>query len=824
MDSNWWMQKWPMKYLKEHLRWQLANSLDVTTTTGLGYPTFAAQLFIGDSRAYLSEQIDLIRARSRDSATISLLQDYERRGGTIQGVQFALEMIRHVAQTYIPAYFQSEEGAQLRRNLEQLPPYTRGYYGYQQTELSMCNCPQCQHPNHTPANSSVESSRQDLIRRQRSMPSDRISASVNRIRYTSEPQGTEYTGSVSSVTSSTTQAGESTTQNYGFQSPSVNTMIQNQWFQVSSMPLNAGNTGLRPSGSINREKSYCVCDCEKCRLESDPDQTQRLTLGSDHKVPCRLLQGNTRPENMDQGQRLGDSSLHNSEIASRPSQLYLDSDNTTETENSDETFLKDVSDPGSQQISETKATAGIKQTEQDSANDIRRLCARSDNGQHRLGDKIASCPVCKRYAGAIPKKGQRPRNSSTPQKTEETETDLRRSWHGSQEHETNENLRKILSDSVLSVSSARSSGESNTQSSENSIEATMLVRISSGSRSSSETNARLNSTNSSGSGESYLDGEIYQNNLDSGNTRLLVEQQACSRNIVQSDSSNCSGQQPTQEHVSSYPQNTVQNEIHNQNRDTITLESVPRGSLYAASARSDGDMRAGNINRESRDSDRTYLSCDRPGSNNRRESESSVDFERRVGDSNLGARARDRMSGDCESRSGDFQSGDFVLVTFSWNGNTDREEFIQDVITFCKKLRESGIRVKIDMDESSYASLRLNKLDWIDRNVREAKYVIVCITPTYATDTREPDPRVQAAPRSSQLNARYIFDKLREEYYRNHSQNRRVIPVMFSDYETEFEHVPECMRSTLIYSYPNSVRQIVQAILGVGVFHPNELP
>lgn len=99
--------------------------------------------------------------------------------------------------------------------------------------------------------------------------------------------------------------------------------------------------------------------------------------------------------------------------------------------------------------------------------------------------------------------------------------------------------------------------------------------------------------------------------------------------------------------------------------------------------------------------------------------------------------------------------------------------------------------------------------------------MIACITPTYAVDTREPDNQNQASPRSSQLNARYIFDKLREEYYRNQAQNRRVIPVTFPHYGTDDNHIPSCMRSTLIFRYPNQIEQIIKTILGHGRFHPS---
>lgn len=94
--------------------------------------------------------------------------------------------------------------------------------------------------------------------------------------------------------------------------------------------------------------------------------------------------------------------------------------------------------------------------------------------------------------------------------------------------------------------------------------------------------------------------------------------------------------------------------------------------------------------------------------------------------------------------------------------------------------------------------------------------MLVCITPTYFTDIQTPVDN-EAQPRTIQLNARFIYDKLRDEYYRNNCRNRRVIPVCFTETGATYDHVPEFMRSTLVFSFPKNRHEIVQAVLGENI-------
>lgn len=154
----------------------------------------------------------------------------------------------------------------------------------------------------------------------------------------------------------------------------------------------------------------------------------------------------------------------------------------------------------------------------------------------------------------------------------------------------------------------------------------------------------------------------------------------------------------------------------------------------------------------------------------------------------------------------------FVFVTYSYNSLVDSELFLEEFTALCKLFRKFNIRVRTDMDPDTYRQLRVNKIHWIEQMFNEASFIIACVTPTYAADIQNPSGDL-ATPRVSQLNARYIYDMIRREYYQNQAQNYRVIPVVFTNFGTKITHVPTCMRSTLVYTYPDHAEQIVRRAL-----------
>ena len=95
----------------------------------------------------------------------------------------------------------------------------------------------------------------------------------------------------------------------------------------------------------------------------------------------------------------------------------------------------------------------------------------------------------------------------------------------------------------------------------------------------------------------------------------------------------------------------------------------------------------------------------------------------------------------------------------------------------------------------------------------QALFVIICITPNYKTDVQPPSDALPEA-RPIQLNARYIYDRLRNEYHNNRCTNKRMVPVLFTETGATYEHVPEFMKSTFAFSFPKDQQSIVNAVLG----------
>ena len=88
--------------------------------------------------------------------------------------------------------------------------------------------------------------------------------------------------------------------------------------------------------------------------------------------------------------------------------------------------------------------------------------------------------------------------------------------------------------------------------------------------------------------------------------------------------------------------------------------------------------------------------------------------------------------------------------------------------------------------------------------------MIACLSPEYAQDIKVSNG---ASPQESQLNTRYIYEYMKDEYYRNQCQNKRVIPVLFPNSGACYDkHVPICMRSTNVYTFPDHIDKIIKLI------------
>lgn len=547
------------------------------------------------------------------------------------------------------------------------------YNGVQQTEGSRCNCPQCQQQFHLSGYSPGMSGRQDSVVHQRRIPVDsgytgNAEPGDRRSLPTfSRGQRSHVTGANRNSITDSGEINERDTTSTNSQESRGEGLLSH------GIPTNTAATEvvtgrLNSSTVTSKELSCSPCECNTCRLRSDPEQTQRLTFFSDNKVHCLVNPSYTMLQNGDEGLRVGQRSDSNS--SGELSQLYLDSNESGNTcedvDNSDDTSLNGMfSSPGSESNTVCNPALSSVGSVPNSSTEIRRICSKSDIGQHRLGDKIDDCPVCTNFVGAIPKSGSRSRNNSASQKTEGNDTVLRKSWHGSSGHEGSEQIRKILSDSALlsqfqntNILLPPRGNKSSTESRDRPITSTTYFKISPHSSQSSDGSENTQTNSYS---------ETYRNNLDSGNERSLAYTQVHSRNITDSNTSNCSGLQ-----------NLTSNSPHDRafSYAQVTVPNIP-------------------LNRASQTD--SFVSAT---VNSNRYSEP---WGSRQGSGGSGRESEDS----------------FVFVTYSWNGNSEDKKIIQDVIKLCRMLRQAGIQVKIDMDESSYRSLRLSKLDWIDKYVRK---------------------------------------------------------------------------------------------------------
>ncbi|KAK3598705.1 hypothetical protein CHS0354_003263 [Potamilus streckersoni] len=148
-----------------------------------------------------------------------------------------------------------------------------------------------------------------------------------------------------------------------------------------------------------------------------------------------------------------------------------------------------------------------------------------------------------------------------------------------------------------------------------------------------------------------------------------------------------------------------------------------------------------------------------------------------------------------------------VFVTYSRHSL----EHVQEVIELCIRLKGNRIRVRVDFSGDKTLDFFQNKHDWLDANLRIARYVIVCISPTYCEDAAPPC-NSEPIPDVRRLDVRYIFDRLRTEYHENCSQNMRVIPVIFENSGASRKHLPSFMATTYVFTYPRQVDSITEFI------------
>lgn len=184
------------------------------------------------------------------------------------------------------------------------------------------------------------------------------------------------------------------------------------------------------------------------------------------------------------------------------------------------------------------------------------------------------------------------------------------------------------------------------------------------------------------------------------------------------------------------------------------------------------------------------------------ERKSSVSLASSLSDSSIGSWG--------SSQSSDSGTKPVVLVSYSIGEDcVKNEKHMKEVWDLSEKMKESEIRVRVDMDKDSFIRKGWNRLDWLDKNLRKARFIVVCISPEYALDIK---PKDGAVAQESQLNTRYMYDYIRKEFYNNQSRNTRVIPILFPNSGAQYCHVPQCLSATSVYTYSNDLDNIIRLI------------
>lgn len=141
----------------------------------------------------------------------------------------------------------------------------------------------------------------------------------------------------------------------------------------------------------------------------------------------------------------------------------------------------------------------------------------------------------------------------------------------------------------------------------------------------------------------------------------------------------------------------------------------------------------------------------------------------------------------------------------------DSKHHIKEVLTMCNKLKKYGFEVKCDMMESLFLEQNINVNEWLDQCFTRAAFVIFCISPKYYQNIGADNP-LEAHPNDNRFHTRYIFDRARTEFIQNNSINRRFLPVLFRNSNARNSHIPEFLRSTLKYVFPDTFGHLTEFI------------
>ncbi|XP_062614380.1 uncharacterized protein LOC134276124 [Saccostrea cucullata] len=149
-----------------------------------------------------------------------------------------------------------------------------------------------------------------------------------------------------------------------------------------------------------------------------------------------------------------------------------------------------------------------------------------------------------------------------------------------------------------------------------------------------------------------------------------------------------------------------------------------------------------------------------------------------------------------------------IYLTFS----DESKRHTLEMCSLCTELSDSlEYSVKID----SYKALRrageLNIHSWRDTNYKRAKWILFCISPQYKNALKAgEDNRPVVEIKEQEQGIIYIHNIARAEFLQNGSKNHRMIPVLFTKTKASTDDIPEFLRSSAFFWFPDQKEDLYQ--------------
>jgi len=157
-----------------------------------------------------------------------------------------------------------------------------------------------------------------------------------------------------------------------------------------------------------------------------------------------------------------------------------------------------------------------------------------------------------------------------------------------------------------------------------------------------------------------------------------------------------------------------------------------------------------------------------------------------------------------------------VLITYAdIEGDLSIRKTMRDLYSF---LRKNGIDPRVDFMEEMV--LNTSGAAWLETQLEECCFVMVCVTSDYLTVVME--DKLSGNKKSSNAEqTTYIYRQIHQEFIESQAKNYRFIPLLVGDGKRN--HVPRWLRDTRLYKWPTDYEDLMYRILKVPKFKKPKL-